>query len=68
MKQLECIIFNVEHGFSAFIKSLIKLGPETGNDIVVRSGLNGNETIIVEGLQKVQPGMAASVTLQEIAQ
>jgi membrane fusion protein (multidrug efflux system) len=35
----------------------IELGPEVGNDIVVRSGLKGNETIIVEGLQKVRPGM-----------
>jgi membrane fusion protein (multidrug efflux system) len=35
----------------------IELGPEAGNDIVVLSGLKGNETIIVEGLQKVRPGM-----------
>ena len=35
----------------------IELGPETGNNIVVQSGLKGQETIIVEGLQKVRPGM-----------
>ncbi len=35
----------------------IELGPETGNDIVVTTGLMGGETIIVEGLQKVRPGM-----------
>ncbi len=35
----------------------IELGPKTGNDIVVSAGLKGGETIIVEGLQKVRPGM-----------
>ena len=35
----------------------IELGPKTGNDVVVSSGLEGGETIIVEGLQKVRPGM-----------
>ena len=35
----------------------IELGPKTGNDVVVSSGLKGGETIIVEGLQKVRPGM-----------
>jgi multidrug efflux pump subunit AcrA (membrane-fusion protein) len=36
----------------------IELGPETGNDdVVVSSGLEGGVTIIVEGLQKVRPGM-----------
>jgi membrane fusion protein (multidrug efflux system) len=35
----------------------IELGPKTGNDVVVSSGLGGGETIIVEGLQKVRPGM-----------
>ena len=35
----------------------VELGPETGNDVVARAGLKGGETIIVEGLQKVRPGM-----------
>jgi len=35
----------------------IELGPKTGNDVVVSTGLEGSETIIVEGLQKVRPGM-----------
>jgi membrane fusion protein (multidrug efflux system) len=34
----------------------IELGPATGNDVVVDSGLEGGETIIVEGFQKVRPG------------
>ncbi len=35
----------------------IELGPKIGNDVVVSAGLQGGETIIVEGLQKVRPGM-----------
>ena len=35
----------------------IELGPEVGNEVVVKTGLTGGETIITEGLQKVRPGM-----------
>jgi membrane fusion protein (multidrug efflux system) len=35
----------------------IELGPAIGNSVVVDSGLEGGESIIVEGLQKVRPGM-----------
>jgi membrane fusion protein (multidrug efflux system) len=35
----------------------VELGPETGNDIVVEAGLDAGESVIVEGLQKVRPGM-----------
>jgi membrane fusion protein (multidrug efflux system) len=35
----------------------IDLGPARGNDVVISTGLKGGETIIVEGLQKVRPGM-----------
>jgi len=35
----------------------VELGPETGNDIVVESGLDAGESVIVEGLQKVRPGV-----------
>ena len=38
----------------------IELGPATGHDVVVSTGLQGGETIIVEGLQKVRPGMSVS--------
>jgi membrane fusion protein (multidrug efflux system) len=34
----------------------IELGPVIGDDVVVKTGLKGDETIIVEGLQKVRPG------------
>jgi len=35
----------------------ITLGPQTGYDIVTESGVEEGETVIVEGLQKVRPGM-----------
>jgi membrane fusion protein (multidrug efflux system) len=35
----------------------VQTGPQSGDDIVIGSGLQGNETIIVEGLQRVRPGM-----------
>lgn len=35
----------------------IDLGPNVGNEVVIKTGLKGGETIIVEGLQKVRPGM-----------
>lgn len=35
----------------------VTLGPETDNDIVVESGLQAGETVVVEGLQKIRPGM-----------
>jgi membrane fusion protein (multidrug efflux system) len=35
----------------------VELGPETGNDIVIEAGLDAGESVIVEGLQKVRPGV-----------
>jgi membrane fusion protein (multidrug efflux system) len=35
----------------------IEQGPIIENDVVISSGLKGGETIIIEGLQKVRPGM-----------
>ena len=35
----------------------ITLGPKTGHDVVIESGLNAGERVIVEGIQKVRPGM-----------
>jgi membrane fusion protein (multidrug efflux system) len=32
-------------------------GPVSGNFQVIESGLEGGETIVVEGIQKVRPGM-----------
>jgi len=43
----------------------IELGPETGNDVVVKSGLTGSESIIVEGIQKVRPGMKVNPVTAE---
>jgi len=38
----------------------VQTGPTSGDDIVIESGLQGNETIIVEGLQRVRPGMTVN--------
>jgi membrane fusion protein (multidrug efflux system) len=46
----------------------IEPGATVGSDIVVRAGLKAGDRVVVEGLQKVQPGMTATVTLQESAQ
>ena len=35
----------------------VKTGPVKGNEIVIESGLSGGESVIVEGVQKVRPGM-----------
>ncbi|HVV72444.1 MAG TPA: efflux transporter periplasmic adaptor subunit, partial [Verrucomicrobiae bacterium] len=35
----------------------VQLGPRVNGRRVVRSGLNGNEAIVVNGLQRVRPGM-----------
>jgi membrane fusion protein (multidrug efflux system) len=35
----------------------VTLGPDTSDDVVVEAGLDGGETVIVEGIQKVRPGM-----------
>ena len=39
----------------------VELGPNTGNDVVIESGLEADETVIVEGLQKVRPGMTVKI-------
>lgn len=40
----------------------VALGPTKGNMQVVESGLDGGETIIIEGLQKVRAGMVVDPT------
>lgn len=36
----------------------VEVGPTVDNRIVIESGLNGGETIVIEGLQKVRSGVA----------
>jgi len=49
-------VFVVEDG-KAVVKRL-KLGDETGTDVVVEDGLSPGAQVIVEGLQNVRPGIA----------
>jgi multidrug efflux pump subunit AcrA (membrane-fusion protein) len=41
---------------------MLELGARVGNEIIVKKGLAGGETVVVEGLQKVRPGMAVTPT------
>ena len=43
----------------------VKLGALEGVQVVVEGGLNEGERVIVEGIQKVRPGMAVAVTASE---
>ncbi len=47
-------VFILDDGKAAIRR--LKLGEETGTNIVVESGLSGGEQVIVEGLQGVRPG------------
>lgn len=45
----------------------IQLGPKTGDDVVVETGLEAGETVIVEGIQKVRPGMTVEAVPEKSA-
>lgn len=45
----------------------IKLGPTACGLRIVRKGLNGEETIITEGIQSVRPGVTVEPTLETIS-
>lgn len=49
-------VYTVDDNSQVAVKD-VTLGPINGNEQVVESGLAGGETIIVEGIQKVRPGM-----------
>ncbi len=53
-------VFVVEDG-KAVVKR-IKTGGENGSNVVVDSGLNGGEQVIVEGLQSIRPGQPVLAT------
>lgn len=41
----------------------IKLGPQVGTMLIVEEGLNLNDTVVVDGFQKAQPGTPLNVTM-----
>jgi membrane fusion protein (multidrug efflux system) len=53
-------VFVVEAG-KAVVKR-IKVGGESGADVVVEQGISGGEQVIAEGLQSVRPGAAVLAT------
>ena len=46
----------------------VETGESVEGDFVVLSGLKAGDRVIVDGVQKAQPGMTAQVTLQEAGQ
>ena len=42
---------------SKVVKKIVKLGQQIGTDWVVTEGLTAGERVIVEGIQKVSPGV-----------
>ncbi len=40
----------------------VKTGPSLGTDVVIESGLKENESVIVDGVQKVRPGQLVNAT------
>jgi membrane fusion protein (multidrug efflux system) len=49
-------VYVVESDNSVAIRN-VTIGPVSGNMLVIESGLDGGESIIVDGIQKVRPGM-----------
>jgi len=46
----------------------VSLGSSIESDVEVTAGLKPGDRVVVDGVQKVQPGVTASVTLLEVAQ
>jgi membrane fusion protein (multidrug efflux system) len=53
-------VFIVEDGKAAVRR--LKIGGESGTDVVVEQGLSGGELVIVQGLQGVRPGAPVLAT------
>jgi membrane fusion protein (multidrug efflux system) len=49
-------IYAVDEAGSVVIRE-VRLGPKTGDDVVIETGLEAGVDVIVEGLQKIRPGM-----------
>lgn len=54
-------VFTVDPDGSVAVRE-VELGPETGDDVVVDSGLEAGVDVIVEGLQRVRPGMTVKTS------
>ena len=44
----------------------VQLGPSSGNDVVVASGLTAGDRVVVDGILKVQPGAAVHATMLNV--
>ncbi len=57
-------VFVVEDGKAAVRR--LKLGGESGSNVIVTSGLDGGEQVIVEGYQSLRPGMPVKASPQSV--
>jgi membrane fusion protein (multidrug efflux system) len=49
-------VFLIEDGKAAVRR--VTPGAETGTGVIIEKGLSGGELVIVEGLQKIRPGLS----------
>jgi membrane fusion protein (multidrug efflux system) len=59
-------VYVVDEANTVVMRS-VEIGPYTGNDVVIEAGLAAGEKVIVEGLQKVRPGMIVNPQLIQSA-
>ena len=62
----EYFVYTIGDSSKAMQKKVV-LGRRIGLDVIVRSGLEGNETIITDGIQKVKEGVKVSTGNQAAA-
>ena len=63
--QIRLIVFVVGEN-NVLTPTVIRPGPRIDGYRVVRTGLKGDETIVVNGLARVRPGMTIDPQLQEL--
>ncbi|MFT3870939.1 MAG: efflux RND transporter periplasmic adaptor subunit [Nibricoccus sp.] len=65
--QSQKFVLAVDHDNKVAYRT-VKLGTVIGNKRVVREGLHAGDTVVVNGLQKIRPGMVVAPEVQQVAQ
>jgi RND family efflux transporter MFP subunit len=65
--QSQKFVLSVDHDNKVAYRT-VKLGTVIGNKRVVREGLQASDTVVVNGLQKIRPGMVVAPEVQQVAQ
>jgi len=58
--ELSALVVDAQHKVE---RRPLQTGPNIGTDIVVNSGLHEGDRVIVEGIQKVRPGIVVNYTV-----